>query len=216
MNKNKLRTGETSWAIKNELKQMLAKSEKEKEEAAMIEKATKEGLKNGDLTDKGIVKMADKPFIDRKTGELHPRLIITTQGAFRETDLTFMEKAPKELTPIKDNVDFNTVMSVDIRPGRVTEAKRVPKTDKLIELSVKTAFGMKKAVTNLGDTFKPEDFNKKTFMFVFNMPPMKMKGVKSELMIVANTYKKLNEAENVWEDKVKLMEVNLPLDSTIL
>lgn len=53
-------------------------------------------------------------------------------------------------------------------------------------------------------------------MFVVNMPPMKMKNILSEAMIMANELPIFDPKENVWNTKTRLMEVNLPLDSTIL
>jgi len=48
-------------------------------------------IKNGDFTNKGTVKMVDKPWINHD-GSVADRLVITTEGAFRETELTVMEK----------------------------------------------------------------------------------------------------------------------------
>jgi len=172
-------------------------------------------ISNGDLTDKGLVKMVDNPWND-KDGNPVDRIVNTTGGTFRETELTIIEKATKTIKPIKEFVDFNTVMSVDIRPGRVTLAKRVEKTDKLIHLNVKTSLGSKSVVTNLGEEFEPEAFVGKTFMFVVNMPPMKMRGILSEAMIMANEITVFDPKENKWNTATKLMEVNLSLDSTIL
>jgi methionine--tRNA ligase beta chain len=172
-------------------------------------------ISNGDLTDKGLVKMVDHPWND-KDGNPVDRIVNTTGGTFRETELTIIEKTPKTIKPVKESVDFNTVMSVDIRPGRVTVAQRVKKTDKLIHLTVKTSLGTKSVVTNLGGEFEPEVFIGKTFMFVVNMPAMKMKGILSEAMIMANEVSVFDPKENAWNTKTKLMEVNLPLDSTIL
>jgi tRNA-binding EMAP/Myf-like protein len=172
-------------------------------------------IKVGDLTDKGMVKMVDNPWND-ELGNPVDRIVTTSKGCFRETELTIIEKAEKTVRPIKDPVDFNTVMSVDIRPGKVTMAKRVPKTDKLIHLVVSTSLGVKNVVTNLGGEFEPEVFVGNTFMFVVNMPSVKMKGIDSEAMILANEVEVFNPNENSWSTVTKLMKVDLPINSTIL
>ena len=172
-------------------------------------------ISNGDLTDKGLVKMIDNPWND-KDGNPVDRIVNTTGGVFRETELTIIEKAVKTIKEVKDPVGFDVVMSVDIRPGRVTLAKRVEKTDKLIHLNVKTSLGSKSVVTNLGGEFEPEAFVGKTFMFVVNMPPMKMRGILSEAMIMANEVTVFVPNENKWSVVTKLMEVSVPIDSTIL
>ena len=48
-------------------------------------------IKNGDFTNKGGVKMVDKPWV-QQDGSVADRLVITTEGAFRETELTIVEK----------------------------------------------------------------------------------------------------------------------------
>lgn len=51
-------------------------------------------IKNGEYTNKGTVKMIDKPWI-LPDGNVADRLVITTTGAFRESELTVMDKPTK-------------------------------------------------------------------------------------------------------------------------
>lgn len=74
---------------------------------------------------------------------------------------------------------------LDIRVGVVYDAKRIPKSDKLLELQV--SFGdnhTRTVVTNLGSKFEPEKFIGVTFPFVMNLVHSKMMGVTSEAMIL--------------------------------
>lgn len=160
-------------------------------------------IKVGDLTDKGIVKMVDNPWKD-SDGNVVDRIVTTTKGTFRETQLTLMEKAPKPIKGLKDEIDFQTAISVDIRPGTVSLAKRVPKSDKLIHLIIDTNLGKKNVVTNLGDTYEPEEFVGKRLLFIMNMKPVKMMGVLSEAMILAGDEFKFNVDGNIWEEKTEL------------
>jgi len=172
---------------------------------------TKE-LVAGDLTNKGIIH-----FIDYFSPIIEDQLVKTSQGTFRLSELEFIEKsvkpAPRDL---KASVDFNTVMGIDIRPGKVISAARVKDTDKLIEMHVSTALGKKTVVTNLGSDFEPEDFVDKTFMFVMNMPAAKMRGILSEAMIMASSAFRLDETTNEWVEKPILMPINIPMDSIVL
>lgn len=171
-------------------------------------------IKNNDLTNKGIVKMIDEPW--EKDGVSMDRIVITSKGSFRESDLIKIEKAEKVIKPMKELVTFDNVMSIDIRPGKVSVAKRIKDTDKLIHLVVKTSLGIKNVVTNLGGEFEPEVFVGKTFMFIMNMNPIKMKGVLSEAMIIASEVNTFDPIENKWFNKTKLMDINIPVDSILL
>jgi methionyl-tRNA synthetase len=172
---------------------------------------TKE-LEAGDLTNKGIIHWIDNP-----TPNIEDRLVKTSQGIVRYSELEFIEKSKKPAPrDLKASVDFNAVMGIDIRPGKVISAARVKDTEKLIEMRVSTALGKKTVVTNLGSDFEPEDFVEKTFMFVMNMPPMKMRGILSEAMIMASSVFRLDEKTNEWVEKFILMPINIPMDSIVL
>jgi methionine--tRNA ligase beta chain len=169
-------------------------------------------LKQGDYTDKGLVR-----FVDERSELVPDPLVITDEGTFRESEVTKMEKAPApEPNPIKDFVDFGAVMSVDIRPGRVSSAVRVKDTDKLLHLQVATVHGTVDVVTNLGSKYAPEDLVGKTFMFVMNMKPVKMRGIESAAMILASSFKKFDAKTNSYIDDVQLLPVQLPLNHVIL
>lgn len=169
-------------------------------------------IKAGDLTDKGLVR-----FVDDKSELVPDPLVITSKGAFRESELTVLDKAQKpDPHPIKDEVDFATVMSVDIRPGKVLMAERVKDTDKLLHLRVLTCKGAISVVTNLGSKYEPRDLENKTFMFVMNMKPAKMRGIESNAMILASSFKRYDVETNSYVDDVKLVPVDLSTDHVIL
>ena len=174
-----------------------------------------EDINIGNLTNKGIVKMVDNPWKD-KDGNDVDRIVLTHKGAFRYSELEKIEKTEKPKIELKDLIDFNSVMGIDIRPGQVTSAERVKKTDKLLHLKVKMHLGTKDVITNIGDMFEPIDLIGKKMLFVWNMPPVKMKGVISEGMIIPASIQKFNPDENIYEPKTVLMEVSVPLDSKTL
>lgn len=161
-------------------------------------------ITKGDFTNKGTVIWTTETYTK------------TTQGICNTSELTLVEKTKKDITELKDFVDFNTVMSVDIRPGKVISAIRVPKTDKLITLNVLTSLGQKTVVTNLGEEYQPEDFINKTFLFILNMPPITMRGIISEAMIMASSTLIFDELNNIWINKTVLLPINISIDSIIL
>lgn len=94
----------------------------------------------------------------------------------------------------KDKINFNEFIEIekklDIRIGQIVTAERVPKSDKLLKLTVK--FGdeddeLKTVVTNIGSTITPEFLVDLTMPFVVNLEPVKMMGITSEAMIVVGT-----------------------------
>ncbi len=97
----------------------------------------------------------------------------------------------------KENIDFGTVMSIDIRVCRVIEAVRVPKKDKLIQMTVNTGIDSRTSITNLGDKFEPEDFIGKKLAFVVNLEPSKIGGIMSEAMIFISETSGVPNLQNI-------------------
>lgn len=87
---------------------------------------------------------------------------------------------------IKPTIEFDNVVSIDVRVCKVLSAERVPKKDRLILMSVDTGLGHNiQMVTNLGSQFEPEYFIDRKIPCVLNLPPAKFGGILSEGMIMA-------------------------------
>lgn len=91
----------------------------------------------------------------------------------------------------KEKITFDEFLNIesrlDVRIGKVIRAVRIPKKDKLIELTV--IFGEKDGdeitvVTNLGEFKNPIDLLGYFFPFIVNLTPVKLGGVISEAMII--------------------------------
>jgi methionyl-tRNA synthetase len=91
----------------------------------------------------------------------------------------------------KEQIEFSEFLEIekklDIRIGQIAEAERVPKSDKLLKLTV--IFGskdsdIKTVVTNIGSTFEPDELLGSNVPFIVNLKPTKMMGIVSEAMII--------------------------------
>jgi methionyl-tRNA synthetase len=91
----------------------------------------------------------------------------------------------------KEQIEFSEFLEIekklDIRIGQIVAAERVPKSDKLLKLTV--IFGIddedeRTVVTNIGATVDPDDLLALTMPFIVNLKPSKMMGITSEAMIV--------------------------------
>ena len=83
-------------------------------------------------------------------------------------------------------VDFSHFVQVDIRVGRVLTAEAVPKSDKLLKLSVDLGGDAPRQIlAGIGQTFKPDELVGKCYAFVANLAPRKMMGLESHGMILA-------------------------------
>ena len=73
---------------------------------------------------------------------------------------------------------------MDLRTAKVLAAEMVPKSNKLIRLTVEID-GERQIVAGIGKDYKPADLVGKTIIVVANLKPAKLMGVESRGMLLA-------------------------------
>jgi methionyl-tRNA synthetase len=94
------------------------------------------------------------------------------------------ESQKKVVLSQKENVSFEEFMNLDIRIGKVLEAERVKKADKLLKLKVDTGLDIRTIVSGIAQQFSPEEIVNKQVTVLMNLPPRKIRGVVSEGMLL--------------------------------
>ncbi len=93
-------------------------------------------------------------------------------------------------TSTKEQISFDQFLEMesklDIRIGTVKFVERIPKSDKMLKLTVSFGDGKIRTVaTNIGNRINdPQDLVMVQFPFIMNLAPSKMMGVVSEAMIM--------------------------------
>jgi len=87
-------------------------------------------------------------------------------------------------TPVKENINFDDFMKMDIRIGTITEAEKVAKTKKLLKITVDTGVDTRTVVSGIAEHYKPEEIIGKQVSVLLNLEPRKLKGIESEGMIL--------------------------------
>jgi len=82
-------------------------------------------------------------------------------------------------------IKIDDFMKVDLRTGRVLAAERVPKSDKLIKMSVDIGTETRQIVGGIGKSYSPEELVGRTVVVVANLKPAKLMGVESQGMLLA-------------------------------
>jgi len=108
-----------------------------------------------------------------------------------ETQLLKLEESKKvnaanaaTLVPAKDEITYDDFAKMDIRVGTILEAERVPKTDKLLKLTIDTGLDKRTVVSGIAEWYKPEDAIGKKVSILVNLAPRKIKGIESKGMIL--------------------------------
>jgi methionyl-tRNA synthetase len=119
----------------------------------------------------------------------------TPEILFQKIEDTFVEQevealhATKEVPatnfpPQKPNVSFDDFTKMDIRLGKIIEAEKVPKADKLLKLTVDTGIDTRTIVSGIASYYNPEEVVGKTVSVLLNLEPRKIRGVESQGMIL--------------------------------
>ncbi len=115
--------------------------------------------------------------------DLFPRLNMNTEIRWStgETDKETEEDEKNEgLTTFED------FQKLDLRVGRVQSAERVPKADKLLQLKVELEGGsFRQVIAGLAKSYTPDELEGKRVILVANLPPIKIRGIRSEGMLLA-------------------------------
>lgn len=93
------------------------------------------------------------------------------------------EAAPPELAKIT----IDQFMGTDLRVAEIRAAERVPKSKKLIQLTVFTGDGERTIVAGIGTSYTPEELVGRKVVIVANLQPAKLMGIESNGMVLAAT-----------------------------
>jgi methionyl-tRNA synthetase len=85
-----------------------------------------------------------------------------------------------------DQISFDEFKRLDARVGTVTQAERVPRTEKLYKILVDLGpLGVRQTVSSLVGFYEPEQLQGKKVVFLYNLKPTKFAGEVSQGMLLA-------------------------------
>ena len=73
---------------------------------------------------------------------------------------------------------------MDIRTATVLEAVKVPKTDKLLQLTIDTGIDRRTIVSGIAEYYTAEEMVGKQICILANLAPRKIRGIESKGMIL--------------------------------
>ena len=94
------------------------------------------------------------------------------------------EEAARKVEPQKEEVSFEQFGAMDIRTATVLAAERVPKTDKLLKLTIDTGIDQRTIVSGIAEYYSPEDMLGKQICILANLAPRVIRGIESKGMIL--------------------------------
>ncbi len=93
-------------------------------------------------------------------------------------------EAAKQVEPQKAECTFEEFEKMDIRTATVLEAVKVPKTDKLLKLTIDTGIDTRTIVSGIAEYYTPEEMLGKQICILANLKPRTIRGIESHGMIL--------------------------------
>jgi len=90
----------------------------------------------------------------------------------------------KPTAPLKETIQFDDFMKLDLRVGTILEAKKVEKSNKLLEFLIDTGVDKRTILSGIAKHYSPEDMVGKQVTIIANLAPRKMMGTESQGMIL--------------------------------
>ena len=84
-----------------------------------------------------------------------------------------------------DRISIDEFMKVELRVAKVLAAEKVPKSSKLLKLTVDVGTEQRTIVAGIAEAYEPETLVGRTVVIVFNLKPAKLMGVESNGMVLA-------------------------------
>lgn len=97
---------------------------------------------------------------------------------------TANEIANKKLPPAKPEIVFDDFTKMDIRIATILAAELVPKTKKLLKLTLNTGLDTRTVVSGIAEHYKPEEIIGRQVCLLANLAPRDIKGIQSQGMIL--------------------------------
>ncbi len=104
-----------------------------------------------------------------------------------ELQLQKLEKAAaaaKPSKPIKPEITFEDFSKADIRTATILHAEKIPKTNKLLKITLDTGVDIRTVVSGIAAYYQPEAIIGKQVSLLANLKARKIKGINSQGMIL--------------------------------
>lgn len=124
----------------------------------------------------------------QKGNPIFPRLeaeqeVQTIKDMMRKPELE--ASADEEPQEESEFIAYDDFMKVDMRVAEVLKAEKMKKTDKLIKMQLDIGVEKRQVISGIAQHYDPEDLVGKKVICVTNLKPVKLRGEKSEGMVLS-------------------------------
>ncbi|MBP5199663.1 MAG: methionine--tRNA ligase [Schwartzia sp.] len=139
--------------------------------------------------------------------QLFPRIEVEKeeQPAKQEKQKAASKQEKKAETGAEGVITIDEFKKTELRVAEIKAAERVPKTDKLMKLTLSLGDETREVVSGIADVYTAEELVGKHVVLVANLKPAKLRGIVSHGMVLA-----ASDGE-----KLRLLETDMPAGSVV-
>ncbi|MBI2084889.1 MAG: methionine--tRNA ligase, partial [Candidatus Aenigmarchaeota archaeon] len=104
---------------------------------------------------------------------------------FNKVEDAAIDARLKKLGGAKDMVEIEDFSKLDIRVGKILSAESVPRSEKLLKLSIDIGNETRQCIAGMAKFYKPDELIGKDVIVVVNLKPVKFMGLESQCMMLA-------------------------------
>ena len=129
--------------------------------------------------------LQDGPLWPRKESLKEPTHVTDKPDTPAAPPVPVAAPAPAPASTGPAPITFDDFMKVELRVAKVLTAERVPKSNKLIKVTVDAGAEQRTLVAGIAEAYEPDALVGRTVVMVFNLTPAKLMGIESNGMILA-------------------------------
>jgi len=126
-----------------------------------------------------------KPLMTRIEPVFIERMIEATKADLIAEQKIQQGPSDPEIEPIAEEINYDDFAKLDFRIAKIVAAKRVEKSDRLLQLTLDIGSETRNVFAGLSNAYEPEDLEGKLTVMVANLAPRKMRFGISEGMVLA-------------------------------
>lgn len=94
------------------------------------------------------------------------------------------EAALDKVDEARASISFDDFQKIDIRTATILDAEKVPKTKKLLKLTLDTGLDTRTVVSGIAEFYEPKDIVGRQILVLVNLEPRELKGIESKGMVL--------------------------------
>ena len=134
----------------------------------------------------GLKEAANANQKERKTKKMN-----TPETEKARTEISAPVASAEMVTPAEENAEATNLITIDdfakveLKVGKILEAERVPKADRLLRMQVDTGSETRQILAGIAQHYAPDELVGQTVVVVANLAPRTLRGYQSQGMLLA-------------------------------